>query len=245
MLRGLGTRALTLGAMAFVALLTIGMSIPASAFGSGTGGVAESAKAHESQTLAVADGAETSAVTRDTYGVTTKAQFDAAAAAAARAQAAADAAIAAAAVKRGSFNPTGTGPVRWPFPTSVPLGPGYGAPSTCRGCQAVHQGQDFLAGAGASIYAIADGVVTAHDESGSLGNHLTITHTIDGRTVTSMYAHMASGSSPLRVGDRVAVGQFVGAVGSTGAATAPHLHLEIEVDGAHVDPYAWLQAHAA
>jgi murein DD-endopeptidase MepM/ murein hydrolase activator NlpD len=246
-LHGIGARILTLAAMAFVALLTVGMSIPASAFGTAAGQsgvIAAEKQQRAAQTLAVDAAAQESSTGRDSYAVTTRAQFAAAAAAAVRAQQAAAAQAAALAAKRAGFNPTGTGPVRWPFPASVPLGPGYGAPSTCRGCQAVHQGQDFLAGDGASIYAIADGVVTAHEESGSLGNHLTVTHTIDGQTVTSMYAHMQSGSSPLRVGDHVAVGQFVGSVGSTGAATAPHLHLEIEVNGVHVDPYVWLQQHA-
>jgi murein DD-endopeptidase MepM/ murein hydrolase activator NlpD len=42
----------------------------------------------------------------------------------------------------------------------------------------------------------------------------------------------------------VFVGDFVGLVGSTGTATANHLHFEIHLDGIPVDPFAWLQANA-
>ncbi len=94
-------------------------------------------------------------------------------------------------------------------------------------------GVDFVPGAGMPIYAIADGVVVEHEDNdrNSFGNHVLIEHVINGKTVQSLYGHMQLGSSPLSVGDTVAVGDFVGLVGDTGAATAPHLHLEIHLDG--------------
>ena len=49
-----------------------------------------------------------------------------------------------------------------------------------------------------------------------------------------------TGSSPLSPGDTVAVGDFIGLVGATGAVTAPHLHLEIRVDGVAINPLPWL-----
>jgi murein DD-endopeptidase MepM/ murein hydrolase activator NlpD len=55
---------------------------------------------------------------------------------------------------------------------------------------------------------------------------------------------MITGSSPLAVGQAVKVGDLVGLVGSTGASTGAHLHLEIRPDGVAVDPFAWLEAHA-
>jgi murein DD-endopeptidase MepM/ murein hydrolase activator NlpD len=55
---------------------------------------------------------------------------------------------------------------------------------------------------------------------------------------------MIAGSSPLVVGQTVKVGDLVGLVGSTGASTGAHLHLEIHLDGVFVDPFAWLQANA-
>lgn len=242
--RDIAAKALTLSAMAFVALLTVGVSIPASAFGGyeGQSSLTRAAAAVGApQVFQVSSTAIDASGERDGYQTTTKAQFEAAQAAAA---AAANAKKAASLRAVMGFNPTGTGPVRWPYPYSVKLGPGFGAPATCSGCQRVHQGQDFLAPNGAPIYAIAAGVVIEHSTNTTFGNCIVIQHSIDGQTVTSRYAHTQTGSSPLNVGDTVAVGQFVGLTGTTGAVTAPHLHLEIEVNGVHVDPYAYLQAHA-
>ena len=135
-----------------------------------------------------------------------------------------------------------TGPVRWPFPYEVPITDGFGPrPAPCGGCSTYHYAIDLVPGAGTPIYAIADGVVIDHvDGHGSWGNYVRIQHTIDGRQVISSYAHMQTGSSPLAIGDRIAVGDFVGLVGATGQVTAPHLHLEIEDNGVRVDPFIWL-----
>tara|TARA_Y100000780_G_C13358227_1_gene291763 strand:- start:174 stop:506 length:333 start_codon:yes stop_codon:yes gene_type:complete len=104
----------------------------------------------------------------------------------------------------------------------------------------MHRGIDLLPGAGTPIYAIADGVVSGYQEGWGYGTHVFIDHTIDGQSVTSLYAHMQTGSSPLSPGDTVAVGDFIGLVGATGAVTAPHLHLEIRVDGVAINPLPWL-----
>ena len=233
--------------MALVALLTVGVSIPASAFGGyeGRSSLTRAAAAiGQAQVYTVSATAVDASVERDGYQATTKAQFAAAAAAVAKAAAAKKAKSVPARAVMG-FNPTGTGPVRWPYPVSVRLGPGFGAPSTCNVCRAVHMGQDFLPGLGAPIYAIADGVVITRKETGTTwGNYAVIQHQIDGQTVTTLYSHMIAGSSALKVGDRVQVGQFVGLTGTTGAVTAPVLHLEMTVNGTNVDPYAYLQARA-
>jgi murein DD-endopeptidase MepM/ murein hydrolase activator NlpD len=106
-------------------------------------------------------------------------------------------------------------------------------------------GVDFTPGNGSAIFSIADGVVTeSADDQWGFGNHVVITHHINGHTVTTLYAHMQHGSTALAVGDTVLVGDFIGLVGQTGTATGAHLHLEITVDGAHVDPFAWLKANA-
>jgi murein DD-endopeptidase MepM/ murein hydrolase activator NlpD len=135
-----------------------------------------------------------------------------------------------------------TGPIRWPFPYEVPITDGFGPRAApCAGCSTYHYAIDLVPGAGTPIYAIADGVVLDHvDGHGSWGNYVRIQHTIGGRTVISSYAHMQTGSSPLAIGDKIAVGDFVGLVGATGQVTAPHLHLEIEDDGVRVDPFIWL-----
>lgn len=61
---------------------------------------------------------------------------------------------------------------------------------------------------------------------------------------SSRYAHMLWGSAAVAVGQPITVGQYLGDVGNTGKSTGPHLHLEIQADGASVDPFAWLKANA-
>ena len=142
---------------------------------------------------------------------------------------------------------TGSGPIRWPFPATVPISSGFGdRAAPCRGCSSVHLGLDFTPGAGVPIFAIADGVVAEHTEGGSFGNYVVIQHTIDGQTVYSGYAHMQYGSSPLNVGDQILVGDFIGLVGSTGASTGAHLHFNISIGGMNnfVDPFTFLKRYA-
>lgn len=145
-----------------------------------------------------------------------------------------------------TYTTTWSGPVRWPFPVPVPISSGFGyRAAPCAGCSTDHRATDFAPGGGVPIYAIAAGVVKKHvDGTASWGNFVVIEHQIEGRTVTSSYAHMQSGSSALVEGQQIAVGDYVGLVGSTGQATGKHLHLEIQVDGVKVDPYLWLTENA-
>ena len=108
------------------------------------------------------------------------------------------------------------------------------------------RGVDFVPGGGTPIYAIADGTVkhAGEDQSSGYGNHVIITHTINGQSIESITAHMVSGSSPIVTGQRVKVGDFLGLVGDTGISYGAHLHFEIHVEGVPVDPFAWLQANA-
>ena len=144
-----------------------------------------------------------------------------------------------------TFTPT-TGAIRWPFPYSVPISDYWGPRvAPCDGCSTFHKGVDFTPGTGAPIYAVADGVVSIHEDTyGGLGNNVWIDHVIDGQKITSVYAHMITGSSSLAVGDKVRVGDFIGQVGDTGSSTGAHLHFEILVQDVNVDPFGWLTAHA-
>lgn len=145
-----------------------------------------------------------------------------------------------------TYETSGQGPVRWPFPVAVQISSGFGARvAPCRYCSSYHRGVDFVPGRGAPIYAIADGVVTQQEYSGGYGEHAYIEHTINGQTVLSVYAHMQRSSSPFEVGDRVEAGDFVGLVGNTGTSTGSHLHFEIRIDGVYLDPFAYLQANAS
>jgi murein DD-endopeptidase MepM/ murein hydrolase activator NlpD len=137
-----------------------------------------------------------------------------------------------------------SGPIRWPFPQAVPLGDMFGPRvAPCSGCSTFHNGTDFQPGDGAPIYAIANGVVTVSEYSGSLGQHVAIEHTINGKTFTSIYGHMQAGSSKLKVGQKVSKSDIVGLVGSTGESTGPHLDFEIDIAGTPVDSFIWLKAN--
>jgi hypothetical protein len=228
----LGKRLLSFGAMLFAGALAFGMTVPANAFNTAPDEVvlAESL-AMDAQSVAV-DSSLVSFAERDAWSVTSWAEM-------LRLQ-----------YGTRTFDYTvGTGPIRWPFPYAVPISSGFGnRAAPCRGCSTSHTGVDFAPGAGAAIFAVADGVVLEHMESGtSWGNYVVIQHKIDGQTVYSGYAHMQSASSPLAVGDEIKVGDFVGLVGATGQVSGAHLHFTISVDErmAYIDPYAWLKAHAS
>ncbi|BDZ55928.1 hypothetical protein GCM10025870_30010 [Agromyces marinus] len=115
----------------------------------------------------------------------------------------------------------------------------------CGGCSTMHDGIDFNPGNGAIIGSIADGVViTATEAGGGLGVYVEVQHNINGRVITSLYAHMQYGSLAVSVGQRVSAGQALGTVGTTGQSTGPHLHLEMYgTDGVRFDGMAWLQSN--
>lgn len=145
-----------------------------------------------------------------------------------------------------SYTTSGTGAVRWPFPFATTISSGYGdRAAPCRGCSSYHRGTDFTPGYGTPVQAVADGVVSAQKEGWSYGEHVFIDHVINGQKVTTLYAHMEAGSSPLVPGQPIKAGDFVGLVGNTGASTGPHLHLEVRLDGIAVDPFAWLTVNAS
>ena len=220
-------------AMLFAGALLVGVSVPANAFITETD-VADAPVATKeavpSQTLAIAGDLDAASVTRDAFSVTSHAEM--------------------LRIKYGnrSYGYSATsGAVRWPFPNAVPISDGYGERvSPCRGCSSFHKGVDFTPGAGTAIFAIAKGTVVASESTNNgFGTQVAIEHVIKGQKVTSFYGHMKAGSVPLKVGQTVAVGDFVGLVGATGAAMGAHLHLEIWLDGVQVDPYAWLKRNAS
>jgi murein DD-endopeptidase MepM/ murein hydrolase activator NlpD len=73
-------------------------------------------------------------------------------------------------------------------------------------------------------------IFAAHDPSG-YGNLVEVDH---GGGVVSMYAHLSGFS--VRIGQSIATGTRVGRIGSSGESTGPHLHFEVRVRGAAVDP---------
>ncbi|HUG49463.1 MAG TPA: M23 family metallopeptidase [Terrimesophilobacter sp.] len=142
--------------------------------------------------------------------------------------------------------PVSQGALQWPVPAGTRVASPYGPRSSpCSGCSSMHLGVDFSAPNGAAVHAIAAGTVVeaSRTDSGALGVYVAIRHVIGGQVIVSGYAHMQVGSMNLGVGSSVSVGQVLGRVGSTGAATGAHLHFEIRVGGTtHVDPLAWMHA---
>jgi murein DD-endopeptidase MepM/ murein hydrolase activator NlpD len=139
-----------------------------------------------------------------------------------------------------------SGPIRWPFDYPVPLGDHFGPRAApCRGCSTFHRGTDFETGDGAPIYAIAAGVVTISELSGGLGQHIAISHDVNGHQFTSIYGHMRANSQTVKVGDVITEGEPLGLTGTTGESTGPHLDFEIDIDGVPVDSFVWLKANTA
>jgi murein DD-endopeptidase MepM/ murein hydrolase activator NlpD len=95
-----------------------------------------------------------------------------------------------------------------------------------------HTGLDYPAAGGTPVSAAASGRVTFAGWSyGGWGRLVTIAH--GGRTRT-LYAHLSEVA--VRAGQRVEVGQRIGRVGSSGKSSGPHLHFEVRLRGAAVDP---------
>jgi murein DD-endopeptidase MepM/ murein hydrolase activator NlpD len=91
-----------------------------------------------------------------------------------------------------------------------------------------HLGLDLAAKAGTPIYAIAAGIVT-HTVSGSSSRagYISVKHRIDGAEYTSIYMHIWSATTRVKVGQIVKAGQRISEVGSSGGSTGNHLHLEL------------------
>ena len=100
----------------------------------------------------------------------------------------------------------------------------------------MHSGIDFRGAIGTPIYATADGVVVIAQHSGGYGKHVVIDHGYDYET---LYAHLSD--IDVQPGDRVRRGDLIGALGSTGRSTGPHLHYEIHLNGRAIDPRHYLK----
>ena len=103
------------------------------------------------------------------------------------------------------------------------------------GDRRLHAGIDLRATSGTPIYAAAPGEVVYAGWRGGYGNCVIIDH---GGGVATLYAHQSS--MAVAEGEEVSRGDVIGAVGSTGFSTGPHLHFEVRVDGVPVDPLGYL-----
>ena len=94
-----------------------------------------------------------------------------------------------------------------------------------------HKGIDYAAPTGTPIRTVGDGVVEFASTQRGYGNVIEIKHR-DGKS--TLFAHLSR--IDVKKGQKVEQGDIIGAVGSTGFSTGPHLHFEFRVDGEHRDP---------
>jgi murein DD-endopeptidase MepM/ murein hydrolase activator NlpD len=104
------------------------------------------------------------------------------------------------------------------------------------GSPAFHAGLDFKGPMGAPIYAAARGTVQFVGRRPGYGNSVEVNH---GNGLVTRYAHMSAFHA--RLGQPVGPGQLIGAVGSTGRSTGPHLHFEVRLHGQPVNPRPFLE----
>ena len=163
-----------------------------------------------------------------------------------RKEAAAAAAAAAAAKKKGTTSnqvtTTGSGTATrysgtftWPLPGYTVASSRYGwRVHPIYGTRKFHKGEDIPAPTGAAIVAAASGTVTTAGWVSGYGNYTVINH---GGGVMTAYGHQSA--IYVSVGQTVSAGQTIGAVGSTGNSTGPHLHFEVYVNGATQSPMSY------
>lgn len=98
-----------------------------------------------------------------------------------------------------------------------------------------HNGVDLAAPTGTPIRATGDGIVEMAKRYGGYGLYVQLDH---GGKLETRYAHMSR--MAVSAGERVVKGQIIGYVGSTGNSTGPHLHYEVRIAGAPVDPSPYM-----
>lgn len=234
--RRVATVAASVSAFGIVGLLAVGMTTPISALAAtdsdSTARVVNSAqtealdKAHDEiqAFVAPADAANTVIAGSTGYDTTTFAEI---------------AAVSGINTANAVYVNDPTADIQWPIVLGTSKSYGFGSR-----WGRLHEGIDFTPGAGAPIQAIAEGTVRI-GAYGAYGNNVYIDHVIDGRKVTSHYAHMQDGSVTVVNGQHVEVGDVLGKVGNTGRSFGAHLHFELrDASGKSFDPMPWLQEHA-
>ena len=104
------------------------------------------------------------------------------------------------------------------------------------GKQARHSGVDFVGKRGDDVLAVADGVVVWSGNRSGYGKAIDIDH---GNGYVTRYAH--NDNLSVQVGNTVKAGDVIAALGSTGRASAPHVHFEVHKDGRNVNPWKFIK----
>jgi len=124
------------------------------------------------------------------------------------------------------------------WPVMGPINSGFGQrqdPVLGMGVGEFHKGVDIGSPNGTPVHAPANGRVIKAGQSNGYGNEIEIDH---GNGIVTVYGHL-SGFNVVD-GESVAKGQVIGYVGHTGKVTGPHLHYEVQVHGAAVNPHRYL-----
>jgi murein DD-endopeptidase MepM/ murein hydrolase activator NlpD len=132
---------------------------------------------------------------------------------------------------------SGGGPVHssggpWVWPVNGPITSPF---CERRSYEACHPGMDIGVPSGTPIHAADGGRVAIAGWTGGYGNYTCIQHS---SSLSSCYGHQSR--IVVHVGQDVSQGQVIGAVGSTGHSTGPHLHFEARVNGSVVNPLNYL-----
>lgn len=121
-------------------------------------------------------------------------------------------------------------------PVKGPITGGYGNRRTYNGEErSWHKGGDFAARTGTPVVAPVAGIVRLARDTFMSGNLIILDH---GQQIYTAYAHLSR--MDVEVGERVAQGQVIGAVGTTGRSTGPHLHWGLYWKNMALDPMLWL-----
>ena len=125
----------------------------------------------------------------------------------------------------------------WPCPNYTRISDNYGMRMhPTLGIKKMHNGIDLAAPSGSSILAAYRGTVVAADYNSTMGNYIMINH---GGGLYTIYMHCSS--IYVSKGKDVAAGAKIGAVGSTGRSTGPHLHFGVRLNGNYVSPWNYLK----
>jgi murein DD-endopeptidase MepM/ murein hydrolase activator NlpD len=124
---------------------------------------------------------------------------------------------------------------RWPLEAHGRISSRFGVRNISVGGNTFHGGVDIAAPTGTPVLAAQDGVVVRAGWIGAYGYVVFVDHEGGAQT---RYAHLSA--MAVTPGARVAQGELLGWVGSTGASTGPHLHFELRFAGRAVDPLGYL-----
>jgi murein DD-endopeptidase MepM/ murein hydrolase activator NlpD len=134
------------------------------------------------------------------------------------------------------LRPLNARPAIWPVDGRIMRSPFGHRTDPFSGEGAFHTGVDISAPTGTPVRVTADGTVVFSAFESGYGRLVVVDH---GSGLTTYYAHLSRFS--VHTGQELRIGDEVGRVGSSGRATAPHLHYEVRMGGAPTNPYAYLR----